>query len=54
MNNYLIGHQPAEIMMVEEQMVLNMSVILMFKMEKQLSNLSYCVTNVQTRDNLVP
>ena len=54
MNNYLIDYQSEEIMMVEEQMVLKMSVILMLQMEKQLSNLSYCATNMQTRDNLVP
>ena len=34
MNNYLIDNQSEEIMMAEDQMVLRMSVILMYEMEK--------------------
>ena len=34
MNNYLIDNQSEEITMAEEQMVLRMSVILMYEMEK--------------------
>ena len=54
MNNCLIDHYSEKIMIVEEEMVLKMSVILMCQMEKQLSNLSYCVMKTQKRDNLVP
>ena len=39
---------------MEEEMVLKMSVILMCQMEKYLNKLSYHVMKTQSRENLVP